>query len=192
MAQVYHGQESAPSGNVEHRSGPASFRRQLEAVKEGVRIECVAADYGEFRRLGNGQLLGSCVSPDHEDKTPSMTVYPETQTFKCYGIGCGAQGDVLDLVMLAEGCTLWEAMVDLSVRYGIALPKRPQSWYAKQHRQKPVRNAIEETRKRIFRRRAFRWVILPDLAEIEDEDERYAEIEAAWQDFETTMRRIGR
>ncbi len=82
---------------------PASFRRQVEAVKEAARIEDVASDYGAFRLMGAGRLLGRCVSPDHEDKTPSMHIFTNEQRFKCFGIGCGEHGDVLDLVQRAEG-----------------------------------------------------------------------------------------
>ncbi len=149
---------------------PPSFVRQIEAVKQGARIEEVASDYGEFRPSGNGRLLGRCLSPDHEDRTPSMTVYVVGQRFKCYG--CGERGDVLDLVRLVEGGELWEAMVSLSTRYGISLPERPRSWFDRQERQKPIRDKIADVRTEILMRRLFRWVFEPMLAAIEDDEER--------------------
>jgi hypothetical protein len=90
-----------PRTGESRRPGPASFRRQIEAVKNGVRIEEVGAGYTELRLLTSGRLLGRCVSPAHEDRTPSMTVFTESQRFKCFGLGCGVAGDVLDLVQLA-------------------------------------------------------------------------------------------
>jgi DNA primase len=89
---------------------PSSFRRQIEAVKDAVRIEDVVAGYGAFRLMGAGRLLGRCGAPDHEDRTPSMTVYTNAQRSKCYG--CGAHGDVVDLVRLAEGGEVWKAIED--------------------------------------------------------------------------------
>jgi hypothetical protein len=147
-------------------AGPASFRRQIEAVKDGVRIEDAALDYGEFRLAGAGRLLGRCVSPDHEDKTPSMHIFTDDQHFKCFGIGCGAHGDVLDLVMLAEGCELWVAMVALSQRYGIELPERPGSWYEKQKRQAPVRDRIDAERVEHLRMLVFRLIWMPWLRQL--------------------------
>lgn len=162
---------SPPDGA--QRDVPRPFLRQIEAVKEGVRIEQVAQGYGEFGLAGAGRLLGRCVSPDHEDWTPSMNVYTEEQRFRCYG--CGESGDVLDLIGLAEGCELWEAMMVLSTRYGIGLPERPRSWYARQERQRPVRDAIAQVRFDQLRRRLYRALFAPSVAAIEDEGERQEE-----------------
>ena len=161
------------------RRQPASFRRQIRAVKDGVRIEAVASDYGEPRLMGRGRLLMRCVSPAHDDRTPSLTVFTEEQRFKCFGVGCGAHGDVLDLVRLAEGCELWEAMMILSTRYGIKLPGRPKSWYRKNARQRPIRDKLDEAKIRHIQRRVFR-IFHPLLEEIEDETERRQEIEYLW------------
>jgi DNA primase len=159
---------------------PASFRRQIEALKDAVRIEDVAAGYGAFRLMGAGRLLGRCVAPDHEDRTPSMTVYTDAQRFKCYG--CGAGGDVIDLVRLAEGGEAWEAMVSLSTRHGVELPGRSAAWYARQRRQAPMRSKIEDVRAQVMMRRLFRWVFEPMLASIEDEDERASMGAYVWAD----------
>ena len=152
------------------RHGPASFHRQIEDVKDAVRIEDVAAGYGTFRLIGAGRLLGRCVSPDHTDRTPSMTVYPDEQRFKCYG--CGKGGDVVDLVQLAEGGAVWEAMVALATRYGVELPGRSAGWFDRQKRQAPMRSKIEDVRTQVMMRRLFRFVFEPMLSDIEDEDER--------------------
>ena len=37
----------------------------------------------------------------HDEKTPSLRVYPQSQRFHCYG--CGRNGDVLDLVLFVHG-----------------------------------------------------------------------------------------
>jgi hypothetical protein len=96
------GSLGAPNQEAHAQRKPASFRRQLQAVKEAVRIEQVASDYGDFRLAGPDRLVGRCVSSDHEDRTPSLFIFLREQRFKCFGIGCGASGDVLDLVMLAS------------------------------------------------------------------------------------------
>jgi len=174
-------------GSIPEDRGPASFRRQLEAVKEGARIEVVAQEYGEFKLAGSARLLGRCVSPGHEDRTPSLTIFTEDQRFKCFGLGCGAHGDVLDLVMLAEACELWEAMLLLSTKYSIELPSRPPAWFAKQERQRDTRAAIEQTRKGIYRRRLFKYLVLPTLQRIEDDEEYNRELDRAWRNFQEML-----
>lgn len=170
-----------PSKPTPARSrGSAPFRRQLEAVKEAVRIEHVADGYGKFRLTGSGRLLGSCVSPDHEDKSPSLTVYTEQQRFWCYGIGCGAHGDVLDLVMLAESCELWEAMI-LSTRYGILLSQRPASWFEKQERQRLLRGAIDAEKAQHVRLLLIRLLFVPWLRLLPEGVREEATL-SAWQE----------
>src|SRR5690606_6007088 len=58
-----------------------------------------------LRRQGQ-RLVGRC--PFHEDRSPSLNLYPETQSFHCFG--CGAGGDVIDFVRRAEGVGFREAL----------------------------------------------------------------------------------
>ncbi len=154
---------------AEDRGDSPAFLRQIDKVKDAARIEHVAAHYGEFKLAGSGRLLGRCVSPDHEDRTPSMSVYTGEQRFKCFGIGCGEHGDVIDLVMLAEpGMELWEAMILLAQRHGVELPERPRAWFRRQERQRPVRDALEAERIEHVRGLLFRLVWMPWLRGLPD------------------------
>jgi hypothetical protein len=155
------------------------MRPNIWAVKDAARIEDVARDYGEFRAVGAGRLLNRCLDPRHEDRTASMTVYVEEQRFKCYG--CGERGDVIDLVRLAEGCETWEAMLILSTRYGVELPGRPDSWYRRQERQKPVRDCIREARVEHVRLLVFRLIWVPWLKRVPEDVREEAEA-GAWKD----------
>jgi hypothetical protein len=160
---------------------PSSLRRVIEHIKQEASIETIAAHYGEFKPAGTGRLVGRCISPDHPDRTPSMTLYSRTDTFKCFD--CGGQGDVISLVRLAEGCELWEAMMTISQRHGVELPERSQSWFARQHRQGPVRNRIEQCRIDLLQRRIFHWWFLP-MVELMDGPEREAEAAILWDEAE--------
>lgn len=46
--------------------------------------------------------------PIHEDKTPSLKVYKNTNTFKCFG--CNAGGSPIDFIMAKESCSFKEAV----------------------------------------------------------------------------------
>ena len=179
MQEQYHTYEPAKPQS----SAPP---RQIEAIKSSVRLEDVAGDYGSFRLAGDGRLLGRCISPDHEDHTPSMTIYTDEQKFKCFG--CQEHGDVIDFLMLAEGMDqVHDAIAHFVARYGVDVPARPDAWFRKQSRQAKTRAAIEETKKGIVRRRLFRHLILPLIDAIEDEAERNRELERAWSDFQRLM-----
>ncbi len=155
------------------------FRKALEAVKAAVRIEDVAAHHTATRLLGNGRLLARCVAPDHEDRTPSMTVYTDSQRFRCYA--CGLHGDLVDLERVAgRHLEAWTAVIALAERYGVELPERPMR---RHKRQRPVRDALEQARINSVRRRMFRIFVRETLANIEDEDERREEGRAIWDEL---------
>jgi CHC2 zinc finger len=162
------------------------FRKCCEAVGEAVPIESVASRYTDLEPLGGeAWFTGRCPLRDHEDRSPSFYLYPPGR-FHCYG--CGRFGDVVDLEFLCgDYGELWEAMVALVIEFGVELPERPESWRRKQKRQKPIRDGIERVRREVFRRRLFRWCVLPLIDAIEDEGERKQELERAWEDFQRVV-----
>ncbi len=167
-------------GNPEPRY---MLKKTIEAVKAAVRIEDVATHYTDAKLLGSGRLLARCIAPDHEDHTPSMTIYTEAQRFRCYG--CGLFGDVVDLEQVAgRHLEAWTAVIALSERYGVELPKRPDRWHVwngeKHRRRNMVRDAIATS----YQRRMFR-VYGAFLGDIQDEEERRAEASRFWNDLRT-------
>jgi DNA primase len=154
------------------------FRNAIEAVKDAVPIEQVAAEYGEFKLLGAGRLLGRCVAPDHEDRTPSLTVYTESGRWKCYG--CGLFGDVVDLERIAgRHLEVWTAVIALSERYAVDLPRRSQRWHKWSGEKGRRHDALRAVRTKIYQRRFFR-MFRDDLAGIEDPEEREEEARAVY------------
>ena len=49
----------------------------------------------------------TCKCPFHQDDQPSMQIFPDNR-FRCYG--CGAKGDVIDFISLAEKCPQKQAI----------------------------------------------------------------------------------
>jgi DNA primase len=72
-------------------------RHQAEQIKNTIPIAEVIKQYVELRPLGD-RFVGCC--PFHTDQVPSLTVYPITQTFYCFG--CRTYGDVIAFVQKAE------------------------------------------------------------------------------------------
>lgn len=58
--------------------------------------------------------------PFHSEKTPSFTVYPDTQSYYCFG--CGAGGDVISFTKEINGFTYLEAVKMLAQQSGMPLP----------------------------------------------------------------------
>lgn len=59
----------------------------------------------------------------HAERTPSMIVDPERQTFKCFG--CNEGGDIFNFAMKFHGWTFTEALAELGKLAGVEV--RPQS-----------------------------------------------------------------
>ncbi|MDE6780256.1 MAG: DNA primase [Ruminococcus sp.] len=89
----------------------------VEEIHRANRIETVMGAYVQLQKRGRNYL---CSCPFHSEKTPSCTVFPDTQTFYCFG--CGAGGDVITFTMKAENLDFMEALRLLAQRSGIEMP----------------------------------------------------------------------
>jgi DNA primase len=134
---------------------PYALRKPIATIKDAVPIEQIATEYGEFKLLGNGRLLGRCVAQDHTDRTPSMTIFTDTQRFKCFG--CGIAGDVIDFEEVAgRHLETWTAIVALSTRYKIELPQRPGRWHSWQDEKARIQEAAKQRVAVTYQRRLTR------------------------------------
>ena len=61
--------------------------------------------------------------PFHQEKTPSFHVFPDRQTWRCFG-ACASGGDVFSFVMRAENLEFGDALKRLSEQSGVPLPSR--------------------------------------------------------------------
>lgn len=68
----------------------------LEQLKVDNPIADVAERYGVTLQPSGRNYRALC--PFHDDHTPSLYIYPEDGSFKCFGAGCGLHGDVIDFV----------------------------------------------------------------------------------------------
>jgi len=183
--EVYQTNPPRPLAWPERRG--VSRRSVIEEAKDKVKIIDLAdllCGAGKMRKVGD-RWVAHCPLPGHEDRSPSFTVYPETNSWFCFG-ACLAGGDVIELARHAWGydkASVAMAAAQLLHEFGHEMPKRPPAWFRKQERQTPIRAAIEHVRREILLRRLFKWCILPLLDVIEDEGERRQELKLVWADF---------
>ena len=96
-------------------------------------IEQTISMYAPLKRRGKN-LVGLC--PFHNEKTPSFTVYPDSQSFYCFG--CGAGGEVISFIRRAENLDYYEAVKFLADRAGMVMPSEGFD------------NSMAEKRRRIY------------------------------------------
>ena len=94
---------------------PDSFIQELKYNSD---IEQVISSYVNLKRRGRN-LVGLC--PFHSEKTPSFTVYPDSQSFYCFG--CGAGGDVITFIKKIENLEYVEALRFLAKRANMQMPE---------------------------------------------------------------------
>lgn len=110
---------------------------QIEEVRQRSDIVDVIGNYVKLKRSGSG-YVGLC--PFHNEKSPSFSVSPARQMYKCFG--CGVGGNVITFMMEYENFSFPEAMNFLAERAGIDLPK--QELTPEQKRQESIRTILLE------------------------------------------------
>jgi hypothetical protein len=66
--------------------------------------------------------------------------------------------------------------------FGHPIPERPPAWFARQQRQRPMRDKVAEVRTEVLMRRLFRFVFEPMISAIEDPNERAGMAADMWRD----------
>jgi DNA primase len=89
-------------------AGQKATARRAERLKRAIPLDGVVRRYTELKPSGN-KLLGRC--PFHDDTTPSFVVYPETETYYCFG--CRAHGDVIAFIQHHRSKTYHQALDEL-------------------------------------------------------------------------------
>lgn len=123
------------------------MQKDFENIRIKIKIEDVALhllgkpERGMFRYPG--------------ERTASLKIYPETQSF--YDFGRGAGGDVIALWAHVRNCNNWEAMNEIAALYGVSVTLNEtdrKNIVAKIKRQEKAQKEREQAEKR----RQKRWV----------------------------------
>lgn len=90
----------------------------IYSLRQANPIEDVMRSYVSLKRSGSRNFVCSC--PFHSEKSPSCTIFVDTQSFYCFG--CQAGGDVISFIMKIENLTFMEAVKFLAARAGMEVP----------------------------------------------------------------------
>lgn len=102
---------------------------EITEIKSRLTIDQVLDHYLpslKLRQAGGRPYMIHC--PFHNDKAPSMQVYPETNTVFCFSSNCNLHGkaiDVIDFILYQEGVTKHEAINKAKELAGYQEPERP-------------------------------------------------------------------
>lgn len=110
---------------------------KIEEVRQRSDIVDVIGSYVKLKRSGSS-YMGLC--PFHSEKSPSFSVNPARQMYKCFG--CGVGGNVITFVMEYENYSFPEAMQYLAERAGVELPQNEMT--AEQRKQESLRATLLE------------------------------------------------
>ncbi len=97
-------------------------RQTIERILDAANIVDVIQDFVPLKKRGVN-YLGLC--PFHNEKTPSFTVSPAKEIFKCFG--CGKVGNSVNFIMEHEHLTYPEALRYLGKKYHIEIIEKERS-----------------------------------------------------------------
>jgi DNA primase len=86
----------------------------IQQITGRIDIIDVVGEFVKLKKRG-ANYLGLC--PFHNEKSPSFTVSPAKEIYKCFG--CGKSGNTISFLMEAEKYSYVEALKWLANRYGI-------------------------------------------------------------------------
>jgi DNA primase len=91
-------------------------QKTIQTIFETVKVEDVVGDFVKLTRRGVN-YIGLC--PFHNEKTPSFTVSPAKNIYKCFG--CGEGGNPVNFIMDLEQLSYPEALKSLAKKYNIPI-----------------------------------------------------------------------
>lgn len=90
--------------------------QSIEKVRQAADIVEVVSSYVELKQRGRN-FFGLC--PFHNEKTPSFSVNPDKQIYKCFG--CGSGGSPINFIMEMESLEFPDAVKKLADSFNIVL-----------------------------------------------------------------------
>jgi len=98
----------------------------IDEVKQRMDVADVVKDFVKLKKQGTN-LVGLC--PFHNEKTPSFTISPSKQIYKCFG--CGKSGDAIQFIIDHEQLSYVGAIEYLAKKYNVNIEQEGKREYVK-------------------------------------------------------------
>lgn len=105
-------------------------KETIQEIQNRIDIYDIVGSFVKLKRRGTN-YIGNC--PFHNEKTPSFTVSPSKEIYKCFG--CGKSGNAIGFVMEHEKYSYVEALRWLANRYNIDIVETETSPEYKEQQQ---------------------------------------------------------
>src|SRR3984957_9852339 len=102
----------------------------IQQILSRIDIIEIVGSFVKLKKRGVN-YLGLC--PFHNEKTPSFTVSPVKEIYKCFG--CGRSGNTISFLMEHEKYSYAEALRWLAARYNVEIEEKEQSPEVRQQQQ---------------------------------------------------------
>ncbi len=111
-------------------------QRSIQEVLSIAQVTEIVDEYVTLKRRGSN-FIGLC--PFHDEKTPSFSVSPSKNIYKCFG--CGKGGGPVQFIMEQDSLSFPEAIRRLAARYNIEIEQDSQEDQEKYQEQKKLEDS---------------------------------------------------
>lgn len=121
----------------------------IREIKSKIDILTIVEESTLHLRKRGRNFIGLC--PFHSEKTPSFTVNPQKNIFKCFG--CGVSGDLINLYAQLNGIKNRKAVSELAQRIGLSgkkLTKKQKKEASKRQEDRTLEKQFEQEYKCLF------------------------------------------
>jgi DNA primase len=112
----------------------------IDEIKDRLDIVELISAYVPLKKVGRN-YKGLC--PFHSEKTPSFVVFPDTQSWHCFG-ACGTGGDIFTFIQKRENVDFGETLGLLAHKAGVELRPQTEKESAQAQQREKLRQIVEE------------------------------------------------